>query len=280
MQIWYDSKMLSSQWDSNNQHFVYVIVSWFLLGIITRQGFLFPCSCMNRCTCCLKYNDFKCIDYHTSQPGGNVPPFPKTKSAVVCNLYKCNLHIEYWPMVNTQFVVWFKRHIPMANMKVWSRKAFVWEGKYVAVQMASPRMAVIIIPSKKEITFCYHGNEFHKIMREISRKGGWRGRGNYSFFATTTIRATIYWNLSKHLAPICYVNKMIASASWTGVWVTKRISYVPLFYIIFQHCHNKCWPLHIKFVFVRCGMVPAKYQCDSNNLRGTLKDQKVCFRRN
>ena len=51
IQIWYDNKMLSSQWDNNNQHFVYIIVSWFLVGIITCQGFLFSCSCMNRCTC-------------------------------------------------------------------------------------------------------------------------------------------------------------------------------------------------------------------------------------
>ena len=51
IQIWYDNKMLSSQWDNNNQHFVYIIVSWYLLGIITRQGVLFSCSCMNRCTC-------------------------------------------------------------------------------------------------------------------------------------------------------------------------------------------------------------------------------------
>ena len=51
IQIWYDNKMLSSQWDNNNQHFVYIIVSWYLLGIITCQGFLFSCSCMNRCTC-------------------------------------------------------------------------------------------------------------------------------------------------------------------------------------------------------------------------------------
>ena len=45
------NKMLSSQWDNDNQHFVYIIVSWYLLGIITHQGFLFSCSCMNRCTC-------------------------------------------------------------------------------------------------------------------------------------------------------------------------------------------------------------------------------------
>ena len=51
IQIWYDHKMLSSQWDNDNQHFVYIIVSWHLLGIITRQGFLFSCSCMNKCTC-------------------------------------------------------------------------------------------------------------------------------------------------------------------------------------------------------------------------------------
>ena len=51
IQIWYDNKMLSSQWDDDNQHFVYIIVSWYLLGIITSQGFLFSCSCMNRCTC-------------------------------------------------------------------------------------------------------------------------------------------------------------------------------------------------------------------------------------
>ena len=58
IQIWYDNKMLSSQWDDNNQHFVYIIVSWCLLGIITRQGFLFPCSCMNRCrsTCLFVWN--------------------------------------------------------------------------------------------------------------------------------------------------------------------------------------------------------------------------------
>ena len=53
IQIWYDNKMLSSQWDTDNQHFVYIIVSWYLLGIITRQGFLLSCSCMNRCTCVL-----------------------------------------------------------------------------------------------------------------------------------------------------------------------------------------------------------------------------------
>ena len=47
----YDNKMLSSQWDNDNQYFVYIIVSWYLLEIITRQGFLFSCSCMNRCTC-------------------------------------------------------------------------------------------------------------------------------------------------------------------------------------------------------------------------------------
>ena len=47
--IW--NKMRSSQWDNDNQHFVYIIVSWYLLGIITSQGFLFSCSCMNRCTC-------------------------------------------------------------------------------------------------------------------------------------------------------------------------------------------------------------------------------------
>ena len=51
IQIWFDHKMLSSQWDNDHQHFVYIIVSWHLLGIITRQGFLFSCSCMNRCTC-------------------------------------------------------------------------------------------------------------------------------------------------------------------------------------------------------------------------------------
>ena len=51
IQIWFDNKMLSSQWDNNNQHLLYTIVNWYLLGIITRQGFLFSCSCMNRCTC-------------------------------------------------------------------------------------------------------------------------------------------------------------------------------------------------------------------------------------
>ena len=30
---------------------MYIIVSWYLLGIITSQGFFFSCSCMNRCTC-------------------------------------------------------------------------------------------------------------------------------------------------------------------------------------------------------------------------------------
>ena len=50
IQIWYDNKMLSSQWDIN-QHFVYIIASWYLLGIITRQGFLCSCSCMKRCAC-------------------------------------------------------------------------------------------------------------------------------------------------------------------------------------------------------------------------------------
>ena len=52
--IWYN-KMLSSQWDNDNQHFVYIIVSWYFLGIITRQGFLFSCSCMNKCTCYYYY---------------------------------------------------------------------------------------------------------------------------------------------------------------------------------------------------------------------------------
>ena len=58
IQIWYDNKMLSSQWDNDNQHFVYIIVSWYLLGIITRQGFLFSCSCVIRCTCsyCVPFN--------------------------------------------------------------------------------------------------------------------------------------------------------------------------------------------------------------------------------
>ena len=51
IQIWFDNKMLSSQWDNNNQHFVYIIVSRYLLGIITHQGFLFSCSCMNMWTC-------------------------------------------------------------------------------------------------------------------------------------------------------------------------------------------------------------------------------------
>ena len=51
IQIWYDNKMLSSQWDYDNQHFVYIIVSRYLLGIITHQSFLFSCSCMNMCTC-------------------------------------------------------------------------------------------------------------------------------------------------------------------------------------------------------------------------------------
>ena len=52
-QNWPPVKMLSSQWDNNNRHFVYIIVSWYLLRIITCQGFLFSCSCMNRCTCTL-----------------------------------------------------------------------------------------------------------------------------------------------------------------------------------------------------------------------------------
>ena len=53
IQIWYNTKYktLPSQWDNYNQHFIYFIASWYLLGIITRQGFLFSCSCMNRCTC-------------------------------------------------------------------------------------------------------------------------------------------------------------------------------------------------------------------------------------
>ena len=63
IQIWYDNKILSSQWDNDNQHFVFIIVSWYLLGIITRQGFLFSCSCMNRCTCgIIKQNS---IGYNT-----------------------------------------------------------------------------------------------------------------------------------------------------------------------------------------------------------------------
>ena len=62
IQIWYDNKILSSQWDGNNQHFVYIIVSCFLLGIITCQGFLFSCSCMNRCTC------FLCASFFSQIP--------------------------------------------------------------------------------------------------------------------------------------------------------------------------------------------------------------------
>ena len=46
IQIWYDNKMLSSQWDNDNHQFVYIIVSSYLLGIITCRGFLFSCSCM------------------------------------------------------------------------------------------------------------------------------------------------------------------------------------------------------------------------------------------
>ena len=51
IQIWYDNNMFSSQWDNNNQHFVYIIFIWYLLGIITCQGFLFSCSCINGCIC-------------------------------------------------------------------------------------------------------------------------------------------------------------------------------------------------------------------------------------
>ena len=60
IQIWYDNKMLSSQWDNDNQHLVYIIVCWYLLKIITRQGFLFSCSCMNRCTCMNLGEDYCC----------------------------------------------------------------------------------------------------------------------------------------------------------------------------------------------------------------------------
>ena len=49
--MWFHNKMLSSQWDNDNQHFVYIIFNWYFLGIITRQGFFYPCSCRNRCTC-------------------------------------------------------------------------------------------------------------------------------------------------------------------------------------------------------------------------------------
>ena len=35
------TKMLSSQWNNNNQHSLNIIVIWYLLEIITRQGFLF-----------------------------------------------------------------------------------------------------------------------------------------------------------------------------------------------------------------------------------------------
>ena len=71
MEIWYDNKTLSSQWDDNNQHFVYIIVSWYLLGIITCQGFLFSCSCMNRCTCTHMYRDVPVlldVCMHTRSP--------------------------------------------------------------------------------------------------------------------------------------------------------------------------------------------------------------------
>ena len=35
------TKMLSSQRNNTNQHSLYIIAIWYLLGIITRQGFLF-----------------------------------------------------------------------------------------------------------------------------------------------------------------------------------------------------------------------------------------------
>ena len=66
IQIWYDNKMLSSQWNNDNQHFVYIIVSWYLLGIISRQGFLFSCSCMNRCTCLFLQCDYVATSIHLS----------------------------------------------------------------------------------------------------------------------------------------------------------------------------------------------------------------------
>ena len=66
IQIWYDNKMLSSQWDNDNQHFVYIIVSWYLLGVITHQGFLFSCSCMNRCTCMYCHKDIMILTPKTA----------------------------------------------------------------------------------------------------------------------------------------------------------------------------------------------------------------------
>ena len=68
IQIWYDNKTFSSQWDNNNQQFVYIIVRWYLLGILTCQGFLFSCSCMNRCTCCLMKRSVYCIPFYVSHP--------------------------------------------------------------------------------------------------------------------------------------------------------------------------------------------------------------------
>ena len=73
IQIWYDNKMLSSQWDNNNQHFLYIIVSWYLLGIITCQGFLFSCSCMNRCTCYNSYTLFMSWTYQSAKKQSPIP---------------------------------------------------------------------------------------------------------------------------------------------------------------------------------------------------------------
>ena len=67
IQIWYDNKMLSSQWDNDNQHFAYIIVIWYLLGMITRQGFLFSCSCMNRCTCCYTKQVLELMQMHPKE---------------------------------------------------------------------------------------------------------------------------------------------------------------------------------------------------------------------
>ena len=85
IQIWFDNKMLSSQWDNDNQHFVYIIFSWYLLGIITRQGFLFSCSCMNRCTC------------NILEGYGKLAPHTKRQSSANLNIVACTsgvIHLD------------------------------------------------------------------------------------------------------------------------------------------------------------------------------------------
>ena len=115
IQVRYDNKMLSSQWDNDNQHFVYIIISWYLLGIITRQGFLFSCSCMNRCTCFVLKHERRGINLLK-----NIVALSAMKNrllwCLIQFLYRDHpwIHIPYW--TNTLHLPCCGKNRPLHNM--------------------------------------------------------------------------------------------------------------------------------------------------------------------